>query len=144
VGIGGPIPARYDALAGAGIETGILAAAAALALPPETVQARPTLCLLPTVEEACGPQAERPPRGRPRKHPKGYDGLGNKTDQTVRKGIYRVTYKTGSIVWRVTVYFQGRNRYMGTYTSELTGEWVCVGGGGGGGGAGSGLLRQLL
>lgn len=42
--------------------------------------------------------------------------------QTIRKGIYRVTYRTGVRVWRVTVYWRRRNRYLGTYNSELAGE----------------------
>ncbi len=41
--------------------------------------------------------------------------------QTAQKGIYRVTYRTGVRVWRVTVYWRRRNRYLGTYNSELGG-----------------------
>lgn len=59
-------------------------------------------------------------RGRPKKHPDGLDSQGNAVLQTVRKGVYRVQYqKTGTIVWRSTVYHLKRNRYLGSFNSEL-------------------------
>jgi len=107
------LPPEYAAVSHA--STPVLAAAAALGIAPADVAADPDACLLPLSEEV-GRK-----RGRPRKHPDGYDGLGNRTEQTRSSGIYRITYKTGMRVWRVTVYWRRRNRYLGTYGSEIAG-----------------------
>jgi hypothetical protein len=103
-----------------GIDYDVLSAAVALRVPAFDVAANPAVCLLPL------PPDRAPKCGRPRKHPLGFDGLGNRTDQTVIKGIYRVTYKTGGTVWRVSVYCRGKNAYVGTFNSEILG---ALGGG---------------
>ena len=64
-----------------GIAYDVLAAAVYLGVPAFDVAANEAVCLLPL------PPDPVPKCGRPRKHPLGFDGLGNRTDQTVMKGI---------------------------------------------------------